>query len=68
MIKKRFGDRLKKLRKEKNLSQEKFSFLCGLDRTYISSVENGNRNVSIENIEKIVNALEMTISDFFNFD
>lgn len=68
MIKEQFGNRLRQLRNEKGLSQEKFSFVCGLDRTYIASVEQGKRNISIENIEKIANALEISISDFFKFE
>lgn len=41
------------------------SNLSGLDRTYINSIENGRRNVSIVNIEKIANALDMSVCDFF---
>lgn len=65
-IKERIGFRLRELRVEKGLSQEKFSFECGLDRTYIASIEQGKRNVSIVNIEKISNALGMRVSDFFD--
>jgi len=64
-IKEKIGIRLKELRKLKGLSQEKFAFECNLDRTYIASIEQGKRNVSIENIEKIAKALNLTISDFF---
>ena len=62
----KIGIRLRELRNEKGLSQEKFSFVCELDRTYIASIEQGKRNVSIANIEKIAKALDMTIYDFFN--
>lgn len=65
-IKERIGFRLRELRVEKGLSQEKFSFECGLDRTYIASIQQGKRNVSIVNIEKISNALGMRVSDFFD--
>jgi transcriptional regulator with XRE-family HTH domain len=65
-IKEIIGSRIKLLRKKNNLSQEKLAFNSGLDRTYISSVENGNRNISIENIRKITEALSVTIKDFFN--
>lgn len=68
MIKEQFGNRLRQLRISKGLSQEKFSFVCGLDRTYIASVEKGKRNISLENIEKIACALNISISDFFNFN
>ena len=65
-IQEKIGIRLRELRTEKRLSQEKFSFECGLDRTYIASIEQGKRNVSIVNIEKIAKAFNMSIFDFFN--
>ena len=65
-IKEKIGIRLRVLRTEKGVSQEKFSFECELDRTYIASIEQGKRNVSVVNIEKISKALKMSVSDFFN--
>ena len=65
-IKEKIGLRLRELRATKGLSQEKFSFECELDRTYIASIEQGKRNVSIVNIEKIAKALDMSVSGFFN--
>jgi hypothetical protein len=47
------------------MSQEYFADLCGLHRTYISDVELGKRNISIENIQKVALALEISISDLF---
>lgn len=67
-IRNKIGKRLKELRTEKGLSQEKFSFMCELDRTYIASIEQGKRNVSIANIEKIAKALDMSVYDFLNSD
>jgi transcriptional regulator with XRE-family HTH domain len=64
----KIGVRLKELRNEKGLSQEKFLFICELDRTYIASIEQGKRNVSIANIEKIAKALDMSVYQFFNSD
>lgn len=65
-IKNKFGKRVKELRLQKGCSQEQFSHECHLDRTYIASIENGKRNVSIENIEKITIALKISLSDFFS--
>lgn len=65
-IKEKIGIRLRELRTAKGLSQEKFSFECELDRTYIASIERGKRNVSAVNIEKIAKSLGMSVSDFFN--
>ena len=60
-----FGQTIRKIRLTKNISQEKFADLCNLHRTYISDVELGKRNVSLENIERIANALDMSISELF---
>lgn len=65
-IKKLIGMRIKELRLDKKLSQEKLANIAGLDRTYVTQVENGKRNISIENIKKICDALEITIAYFFN--
>jgi len=56
-IQRRFGERVRALRKEKRLSQEALAFACDLDRTYIGGVERGERNISLINIYKIVEAL-----------
>jgi len=61
----KIGKRLRELRTKKGLSQEKFSFICELDRTYIASIEQGKRNVSVANIEKIAKALDMSVYEFF---
>ena len=65
-IKENLGKRLRELRNERGISQEKFSFECELDRTYIASIEQGKRNVSIVNIEKIAKAFDMSVAEFFN--
>lgn len=57
-----FGHRVRELRKAKGLSQEAFAADCGLDRTYISGVERGKRNVSLENLRVIAKALGITLS------
>ena len=63
-----FGLRVRQLRKEQGLSQEALAFKAGIDRTYMTSIENGKRNVSVQNIEKVINALEISIQDFFSTD
>ncbi len=64
-IKAQFGERVRELRLSKDLSQEKLGALCGLDRTYISSIERGNRNVSLENIASIAAALDADLPHLF---
>lgn len=56
---KRFGQQLKNLRIEKGLTQEQLALESGLDRTYVSSVERGLRNLSLLNIVKFANALQV---------
>jgi len=58
-----FGSRVRELRKAKGLSQEAFASLCGLDRTYISGIERGVRNVSLANINVLSKALGISISE-----
>jgi transcriptional regulator with XRE-family HTH domain len=52
-----FGQRLREVRLEKKVSQEKLAELAGLHRTYVSSVERGQRNISLLNIAKLASAL-----------
>ena len=51
------------MRIEKGLSQEKLALLSDLDRTYIPSIENGKRNISITVLEKLSNALDISVSE-----
>lgn len=60
-----FGTNVRKYRLEKKLSQEDFADLCGLHRTYISDVERFNRSISLENIQKIADALEIDTYKLF---
>lgn len=59
----RFGRRLREKRTELGLSQEAFAGKCGLDRTYISGIERGKRNVSLLNIGAIAIALGTSVSE-----
>ena len=66
-IKQAVGKRVKELRNKIGISQEELADSAQLDRTYISSVERGKRNISIVNIEKLANALNVSLADFFTF-
>lgn len=65
MITDKIGNRIRELRNQMGLSQEKFAQKIGMYRTYIASVELGKRNISIVNIEKIANGLNVSLSDLF---
>lgn len=65
-IKDRIGQRLKALRKEKGITQEKLSFDSDVDKTYISEVENGKRNISVVNLEKLVLTIGYSVKEFFD--
>ena len=65
MIKVELGNRIKELRGKMGLSQEKFELKINMDRTYFSSVESGKRNISIVNIKKIADGLDVTLSELF---
>lgn len=56
---------IRKFRKTKGMSQEELAHISGLDRTYISGVERGVRNITLESLEQIIKALDLQNSDFF---
>jgi len=60
-ILKRFSDKVRKLRKSKGWTQEELAVRTGLHRTYIGSIERGERNVSLINVEKIADALGVSV-------
>jgi transcriptional regulator with XRE-family HTH domain len=60
-----FGNRVRELRKQKNLSQEELSYQADLHRTYIGMIERAEKNITLINIEKIAGALKIDISSLF---
>ncbi len=62
----RFGGRVRELRQAAGLSQEAFAERCDLDRTYISGIERGKRNVSLENLKVLASALNVTLSELLD--
>jgi transcriptional regulator with XRE-family HTH domain len=61
----RFGELVRRLRQERDYSQEEFSFRARLHQTYVSSVERGERNVTIQTADRIAKALGTTLADLF---
>ena len=68
MICEKVGKRIKELRKALNISQEELADRADVHRTYIASLEVGKRNVSIITLEKIILALDISLSEFFDFN
>lgn len=62
-----FGLRVRQLRVDKNISQEKLSFATGFHRTYIGMIERGERNISLTNIAVFAKVFEMTVSELLDF-
>ncbi|MGV1033889.1 MAG: helix-turn-helix domain-containing protein [Microbacteriaceae bacterium] len=61
-----FGARVRELRQAKGFSQEGFAHHVGLDRTYVGGIERGERNVSLDNIHRLAEALGVSPADFFD--
>lgn len=61
-LRRTFASNLKKVRQQKEMSQERLAELTGLHRTYVGSVERGERNVSIDNIERFAKALGISVT------
>ena len=64
-VKQRFGKAIRRRRRELDLSQEELAERAELHRTYVSDIERGDRNPSLENIEKLAKALNIRVSDLF---
>ena len=64
----RFGERLRAVRQQRGISQEKLAELAGLHRTYVSSIERGERNVSLVNIERLAAALGVAMAELMPND
>lgn len=63
-----FGDRIRYLRNQKNLSQEQLSYKTGFHRTYIGMIERGERNISLTNIAVFAKVFNLTIDELLKFD
>lgn len=61
----KFGKKLRYYRLQQGMSQEELALKADIDRTYIASVENGKRNVSIQTIQKFLGAINIPFADFF---
>lgn len=67
MITEDIGNRIRYLRKQRGISQEKLALIAGIDRTYLAGIESGKRNATVISLEKITNALEVSMKEFFDY-
>ena len=64
-IRNKIGQRIKQLRREDNLTQERFALMTGINRSYLADREKGNRNFGLDTLEKIVEGFGISYSEFF---
>ena len=65
---KRFGQRVRELRRARGMSQENLSFAAGVHRTYLGSIERGERNPTLKNIALIAKAIGVSLAQLFAYD
>ncbi|NCO05409.1 MAG: helix-turn-helix transcriptional regulator [Candidatus Magasanikbacteria bacterium] len=62
----KFGKKVREIRVRQNLSQEKLATKAGVHRTYIGMIERAEKNITLENIEKVAKALGLSVKELFN--
>ena len=67
-IEQKFGMRIRELREMENISQEELAFRCDISKNYLSDIERGTRNVSLQVIEKIAEGFNISESELFTFN
>ncbi len=65
-VKQKVGERIKQLREEKKLSQQQFAYAADMERTYLTHIEKGRKNISIGTLERVLTALNISFKDFFD--
>ena len=65
-IQERIGKRITQLRKEKKLSQQKFAYEADIERSFLTHIEKGRKNISVGTLERILVALKISFKDFFD--
>ncbi len=65
-LQEKIGVRITQLRKEKNLSQQRFANEADIERTFLTHIEKGRKNISLGTLQRILEGLEITIKDFFD--
>ena len=66
-LRKKFGNKVRELRKNRGLSQEELGFKANIHRTYVGAVERGEQNVSLDNIGRLAKHLKVSLAELFKF-
>lgn len=64
----KFGQNIKQIRKRMNMSQKELATKMEISRSYLSDIENGNKNPSIKTVKKLADSLGLSVTDLFNDD
>lgn len=64
-IRNKIGMRIKELRQQAGITQEKFALMTGINRSYLADIEKGNRNFGFDTLDRIVNGFGISLSEFF---
>lgn len=64
----KFGQNIKQFRKQRNLTQKQLADQIEISRSYLSDIENGNKNPSIKTVKKLADSLGLSVTDLFNDD
>jgi transcriptional regulator with XRE-family HTH domain len=67
-LQEKIGARITELRKHQKLSQQQFAYEADIERSFLTNIEKGRKNISISTLQKITNALNISIHDFFKVD
>ncbi|WP_342262272.1 MULTISPECIES: helix-turn-helix transcriptional regulator [unclassified Spiroplasma] len=67
-VKIKFGQQIRQLRINLHLSQEELAYECDLNKNYVSDIERGERNISLQSIAKLAKGLKVSLSELFDFD
>jgi len=65
-LQEKIGERITQLRKAKKLSQQKFAYVADMERTYLTHIEKGRKNISVTTLQKVLTALEVSAKEFFD--
>jgi transcriptional regulator with XRE-family HTH domain len=65
-IQERIGERITQLRKAKKLSQQKFAYEADIERSFLTHIEKGRKNISVGTLERIFSALNVSFKEFFD--